>query len=49
MVTLNRELVHSLPKTELHCHLDGSLRIKTIIELAEQQGVKLPAHNEQEL
>jgi len=49
MVTLNRELVHSLPKTELHCHLDGSLRIKTIIELAEQQGVKLPSHNEQEL
>jgi adenosine deaminase len=32
-----------LPKTDLHVHLDGSLRIETILELAEEQGVKLPA------
>lgn len=32
-----------LPKTDLHVHLDGSLRIETILELAEQQGVRLPA------
>jgi adenosine deaminase len=32
-----------LPKTDLHVHLDGSLRIETIVELAQAQGVKLPA------
>src|SRR5690606_30620274 len=32
-----------LPKTDLHVHLDGSLRIETILELAEEQGVELPA------
>ena len=36
-------LVHALPKTDLHCHLDGSLRLTTILELAEHQGVRLPA------
>jgi adenosine deaminase len=36
-------LVRALPKTDLHCHLDGSLRLATILELAEAQQVKLPA------
>src|SRR5512138_245884 len=36
-------LVRALPKTDLHCHLDGSLRVATILELAERQGVRLPA------
>jgi adenosine deaminase len=40
------DLLHALPKTDLHCHLDGSLRLKTMLELAEQQGVKLPADTE---
>jgi adenosine deaminase len=40
------ELLHALPKTDLHCHLDGSLRLKTMLELADQQGVKLPADTE---
>lgn len=35
------ELLQSLPKTDLHCHLDGSLRLETILELAEAAGVKL--------
>jgi len=37
------ELLRALPKTDLHCHLDGSLRLATVLELAEQQKVKLPA------
>ncbi|MBX5482569.1 MAG: adenosine deaminase [Myxococcaceae bacterium] len=43
---VSEELIRALPKTDLHCHLDGSLRLKTILELAEQQKVKLPADTE---
>lgn len=35
--------IERLPKTDLHVHLDGSLRIQTILDLAKQQKVKLPA------
>lgn len=41
---LNRALIHALPKAELHCHLDGSLRVQTVIELAAEQGLPLPAY-----
>ena len=34
------------PKTDLHCHLDGSLRIETFIELAREYNVKLPSYDE---
>lgn len=37
------EVFQALPKTDLHVHLDGSLRIETILELAAQEGVKLPS------
>ena len=40
---VTEEIVRALPKTDLHCHLDGSLRVQTILELAEEQEVKLPA------
>jgi adenosine deaminase len=36
------ELLQKLPKTDLHCHLDGSLRLDTVLDLAKKQGVKLP-------
>jgi adenosine deaminase len=39
---LSLELIESLPKTDLHVHLDGSLRLDTVIELAKKQGVTLP-------
>ena len=35
----------TLPLCELHRHLDGSIRLKTILELADQHGIKLPAHD----
>ena len=45
-IPVTQELLHALPKTDLHCHLDGSLRLRTMLELAEQQGVRLPADSE---
>jgi adenosine deaminase len=42
-IEVTEELLHALPKTDLHCHLDGSMRLKTILELAEEQKIKLPA------
>lgn len=36
-------LLQALPKTDLHCHLDGSLRLGTLIELARERSVKLPS------
>jgi len=45
------EFLHQMPKTDLHVHLDGSLRLSTILELADEQGVELPngADTEEEL
>ena len=36
------EFLRQLPKVDLHCHLDGSIRFNTILELAEKNKVKLP-------
>jgi adenosine deaminase len=37
-----RRLVESMPKAELHLHLDGSLRIDTALDLARTRGVDAP-------
>jgi adenosine deaminase len=37
------ELIEQLPKADLHVHLDGSLRLSTILDLAESERVDLPA------
>jgi adenosine deaminase len=42
---ITRELLHALPKTDLHVHLDGSLRPTTMIELARDQGLPLPVED----
>jgi adenosine deaminase len=39
---VTERLVRRLPKTDIHCHLDGCLRPRTVLELAQAQGVKLP-------
>ncbi len=40
------EVIARLPKTDLHVHLDGSLRLSTILELADQMRIELPVHDE---
>ena len=46
---LSLEFIEKLPKTDLHVHLDGSIRLDTILDLAKQQGVTLPTHDRGEL
>jgi len=43
------ELFQSLPKADLHVHLDGSLRLQTIIDLAREENVELPSFDQAEL
>ncbi len=41
---ITRELIEKLPKTDLHLHLDGSIRISTLIELAKESNIELPSY-----
>ncbi len=43
------EAIRSLPKIDLHLHLDGAIRTRTILELGEKHSVDLPADNVEEL
>ncbi|RMD93576.1 MAG: adenosine deaminase family protein [Calditrichaeota bacterium] len=38
------ELLTKIPKTDLHLHLDGSLRMETLIDLARKENVNLPSY-----
>jgi adenosine deaminase len=46
---LTRELITRLPKAELHLHFDGALRPATMLELAREAGVELPAPDPESL
>jgi len=39
-----KEFLSAVPKSDLHCHLDGSLRLETLIELAKERKVQLPSY-----
>jgi adenosine deaminase len=41
--------IRRLPKTDLHVHLDGSLRLGSLIELARERHVALPSETDQGL
>jgi adenosine deaminase len=35
---------NDIPKTEIHCHLEGAIRTQTIIDIAHEYNLKLPAY-----
>ncbi len=45
MPTDLRQLLLQLPKVELHRHLEGSIRLSTLVEVAEQYDIDLPARD----
>lgn len=48
-IKFDREFFHKIPKTDLHVHLDGSLRLETIMELAQQDEIDLGVDSIEEL
>ncbi|NJC95379.1 MAG: adenosine deaminase [Anaerolineales bacterium] len=42
-VTASLNTYRALPKVELHRHLEGSLRLDTMVEVAKQHGITIPA------
>lgn len=42
-------VVFDKPKVELHVHLDGAIRVKTILDVAKRRGICLPADTVEEM
>jgi len=40
---------NDMPKTEIHCHLEGAIRTQTILDVAKEYNLRLPAYEEDEL
>jgi adenosine deaminase len=40
----SRNYYHALPKVELHRHLEGSLRLRTLLEIARMGGITVPVN-----
>ncbi len=46
MTKITGDFIQKIPKTDLHLHLDGSLRLPSLIEMAKVSGVGLPSFEE---
>lgn len=42
-------MLKKLPKIELHCHLDGSVRPQTIIDIAKEENIEILSHELSEI
>ncbi len=40
-----RRTMHKLPKIELHRHLEGSIRLATLVEVAQEYGIEMPEYD----
>src|SRR5512138_459336 len=40
---------NDIPKTEIHCHLEGAIRTQTIIDIAKDCNLQLPSYEVEEL
>ena len=45
----DRDPYDALPKVELHCHVEGTVRPATVVELAHKNGASLPTDDPTEL
>jgi len=46
MSKITEQFIRKIPKTDLHLHLDGSLRLSSLIEMAKSTGVELPSYEQ---
>ena len=44
-----RDFIHTMPKVELHVHLQGTIQPPTLLKLAERNNIALPADNIEDL
>ena len=49
MNNFSDDFLKVIPKTDLHLHLDGSIRLKTLIEIAKDNKIELPSYTEEGL
>lgn len=46
---ITEKFIREMPKSDLHLHLDGSLRLSTLIDLAQKDNIDLPSYTEEGL
>lgn len=49
MKKYSEAFIKEMPKSDLHLHLDGSLRLTTLIEMAKKNNIKMPSYTEEGL